>query len=274
MKFSRIALAVAAVSVMATSAFAGQAATPKALKEAESRNQLKVLKQFEGPSGLTGWVVTPGASANGAKPMIMFSTADGKTLITGMPVLVDEAGRNLSNEYTELHIPKPDFTAVWNDLMKAKTINTGKQGANPVFVFFDPNCIYCNFAYRAIDVYAKAGADIRWVPVGFLRPDSANKMAAIMTAKDPVAALREHEAKYKQGGIKPAEKVSPQLKAALDANAMLMQKAEVSGTPALFYKDKAGKVQVIGGMPRLSQLPEITGIAEQAIDDPELTRFK
>lgn len=272
MKFSRFAVA-AVVSALSFSAIAATA-TPKALKEAEARNQLKVLKQFEGPSGMTGWVVTPGNGNGGAKPMIMYSTADGKTLITGMPVLVDESGRNLSNEHTELHLPKPDFTAVWNELSKAKTINTGKQGANPVYVFFDPNCIYCNFAYRAMDVYAKAGADIRWVPVGFLRPDSANKMAAIMTAKDPVAALREHESKYKEGGIKPAEKVAPQIKATLDANALLMQKAEVSGTPAIFYKDKSGKVQVIGGMPRLSQLPEITGVAEQKVEDPELARFK
>lgn len=270
MKFSRFAVA-AIVGALSVSALA--ATPPKALKEAEARNQLKILKQFEGPSGLNGWVVTPGSGNNGAKPMIMFSTADGKTLITGMPVLVDESGRNLSNEYAEAHIPKPDYSALWGDLMKTKTINTGKQGSNPVFVFFDPNCIYCNFAYRALDVYAKAGADIRWVPVGFLRPDSAGKVVAIMTAKDPAAAMREHETKYKEGGIKPLDKVPPTLKAALDANAMLMQKAEISGTPAIFYK-KDGKVQVIGGMPKLSQLPEITGMAEQRIDDAELARFK
>lgn len=274
MKPSRIALVAAVVSAFSATAFAGAVATPKALKEAESRNQLKIVKQFEGPSGLNGWVVTPGSGGNGAKPMLMFSTADGKTLITGMPVLVDESGRNLSNEYTELHIPKPDYTALWGDLQKAKVIHTGKQGANPVYVFFDPNCIYCNFAYRALEGYAKAGADIRWVPVGFLRQDSAAKVAAIMGAKDPAAALREHEAKYKDGGVKAADKVPAALKAALDSNAALMQKAEVSGTPAIFYKDKAGKVQVVGGMPKLSQLPEITGLPEQAIDDPELARFK
>lgn len=294
MKFSRIVLAAGIAAALATSAFAGDTVTstlakapkatktvakeafntPKALKEAESRGQLKVVKQFEGPSGLTGWVVIPGA-APGAKPMIMYSTTDAKTLITGMPVLVDEFGRNLSNEYDNQHLPKPDYSAIWGDLGKAKSINTGKQGANPVYVFFDPNCIFCNYAYRALDAYAKAGADIRYIPVGILREDSLAKAAALLSAKDPAAALAEHEEKYKEGGIAALEKdkVPAALKAALESNAKLMQAAEVSGTPGIFYKDK-DKVQFIPGMPKLGQLPAITGISEQKVDDPELARFR
>lgn len=269
MSIRKLTVAVAAATIAMTAVAADK---PKALADAEAKNQLKVLKGFDGPSGLAGWVVTP--TAGPGKAMIMYSTADGKTMITGNPVvLIDEAGRNLTAEY-EAHLPKPDYTALYNDLQKVKTINTGKQGKNPVFVYIDPNCIYCNFAYRALEPYIKAGADIRWVPVGFLRPDSAAKAAAIMTAKNPAAALAQHEADYKKGGIKPVEKVSDDIQKQLAANAALMQKAEVSGTPAIFYKDKDGKVQLIGGMPRLGQLPEVTGLPEQKIDDPELARFK
>jgi thiol:disulfide interchange protein DsbG len=40
------------------------------------------------------------------------------------------------------------------------------------------------------------------------------------------------------------------------------------------WRDRKGKVQVKSGMPRLSELPSITGLAEQKINDPALAKFK
>jgi thiol:disulfide interchange protein DsbG len=48
----------------------------------------------------------------------------------------------------------------------------------------------------------------------------------------------------------------------------------VSGTPGLVWKDEKGRVQVKTGMPRLAQLPSITGLPAQKIDDPELKEFR
>jgi hypothetical protein len=42
----------------------------------------------------------------------------------------------------------------------------------------------------------------------------------------------------------------------------------------LVWKDKAGRIRVKLGMPRLSQLPAITGLPAQKIDDPELADFR
>jgi len=39
-------------------------------------------------------------------------------------------------------------------------------------------------------------------------------------------------------------------------------------------KDEKGRVRVKLGMPRLSQLPAITGLPAQKIDDPELREFR
>lgn len=262
-------IAAAICSLAASAAFA----TPKALEEGVRSGQLKILKQFEAVSGLTGWVIAPGQDAPGMKPLIMYTTADGKTLITGMPVLVDEAGRNLSTAYDDAHIPKPDFSATYEKLSTAKTVSIGTKGDNPVYVFYDANCIYCNFISKALDPYVAKGADIRHVPVAFLRPDSAGKAAAIVNAANPHAALQENTAKFRAGGIAPAE-VSPELRAALEANAALMSEIGASGTPAILYRDAKGEVKMIGGMPKLSQIPEIVRMDEIPNDDPELARFK
>jgi len=47
-----------------------------------------------------------------------------------------------------------------------------------------------------------------------------------------------------------------------------MERFGAPGTPALVWKDSAGKVRVKIGMPRLSQLPAITGLPAQKNDDP------
>jgi thiol:disulfide interchange protein DsbG len=44
--------------------------------------------------------------------------------------------------------------------------------------------------------------------------------------------------------------------------------------PLIVWKDQAGKIQLKGSMPRLSEIPKMTGLPQQDIDDPELAKFK
>jgi thiol:disulfide interchange protein DsbG len=98
-----------------------------------------------------------------------------------------------------------------------------------------------------------------------------------MQAKDRGAAMRENETGYRaksyDGGIAPV-KPSRALEAQLEANFDLMDRFGVCGTPGLAWKDEKGRVRVKTGMPRLSQLPAITGLPAQKIDDPELAEFR
>ena len=101
------------------------------------------------------------------------------------------------------------------------------------------------------------------------------RAAAVMLSRDRAAALRENEVGYRaetyDGGIAPAKNAPS---AQFEANTKLMERFGVPGTPALVWKDKAGKIRVKLGMPRLSQLPAITGLPAQKIDDPELAEFR
>jgi thiol:disulfide interchange protein DsbG len=146
-----------------------------------------------------------------------------------------------------------------------------------LYIFFDANCWYCRLTWKALQAYEKAGLQVRWVPVAYQKESSTTKAAAIMQAKDRVAAMRENETGYRansyDGGIVPV-KASKAMVAQLDANFELMDRFGVSGTPGLVWKDGKGRVQVRTGMPRLSQLPAITGLPEQKIDDPELKEFR
>jgi thiol:disulfide interchange protein DsbG len=171
-----------------------------------------------------------------------------------------------------------DLPALFSVLEKTDAVTEGATAPKRIlYVFFDANCWYCHLTWKALQAYAKAGLQVRWVPVAYQKESSTGRAAAIMQARDRAAAMRENETGYRaksyDGGIAPV-KASKALEAQLEANFELMDRFGVSGTPGLVWKDEKGRVQVKIGMPRLSQLPAITGLPAQKIDDPELAEFR
>lgn len=173
----------------------------------------------------------------------------------------------------------PERGAQFLELEKAEVVVEGaKEAQSVLYVFFDPNCFYCHLTWKALQPYEKVGLQVRWVPVAYQKPSSVGRAAAIMEAPDRAAALRENEVTYDRahfdGGIKPMDKPQAPITTQLQANTQLMRKFGVPATPVLVWKDSNGNVQLKPGVPRLSQLPGITGLPEQKVDDPELADFR
>lgn len=172
-----------------------------------------------------------------------------------------------------------DYAALYATLEKADAVVEGAtQPKRVLYVFWDANCWYCHLTWKALQPYEKAGLQVRWVPVAYQKDNSAALAAAVMGARDRVAALRENESRYRaksyDGGIQAAAKVPADLAIELEENLTLMGRFGMSGTPALVWKDEKGAVRTNLGLPRLSQLPAITGLPEQKIDDPELAKYR
>jgi hypothetical protein len=73
----------------------------------------------------------------------------------------------------------------------------GKNVKSTIYVFMDPNCIFCHYAWKAFQPYEAAGLQVHWIPMGFLKPDSAGKAAALLQAQDGPALMHELETQYK-----------------------------------------------------------------------------
>ncbi|HET7765024.1 MAG TPA: thioredoxin fold domain-containing protein [Burkholderiales bacterium] len=175
--------------------------------------------------------------------------------------------------------PRRDLAALYAILEKADAVVEGaRQPKRVLYVFWDANCYYCNLTWKALQYYEKAGLQVRWVPVAYQKDNSAALAAAVMGARDRVAALRENETRYRaksyDGGIKAAARVPADLAIELEENMTLMGRFGMSGTPALVWKDAGGGVQTHLGLPPLSKLPAITGLPEQKIDDPALAKYR
>ena len=215
-----------------------------------------VIKKIDAPEGMTGY-----AAKAGQRPVALYLTPDGKHVIIG--TLLDENGKNLSRApLMGIADVKPGLPKdAWQQLERSAWIADGPADApRTVYVITDPNCPYCHRFFESARPWVAAGrVQLRHIPVGVIRPSSPGKAAALLAAKNPTQAYREHERTYASGGIAPMNDVPAKLKDKIIANGALMKRLGIRGTPGIVYKNADGELQVFQGAARNKKLVEILG---------------
>lgn len=228
-------------------------ALPPAIQAVEARGA-EVVGSFDAPGGLKGYA----ARYNG-QGIALYLTPDGDHVLIGS--LLDASGQDLTNAPLEKLVYEPLSKEMWQRLESSSWIQDGSTEApRIVYVFSDPNCPFCNMFWKQARPWVEGGdVQLRHVMVGMLRPDSAGKSAALLAAKNPEAALNEHETAGKASKLKPTKDISPKLKEQLEANLTLMGEMGASATPAIYYLDQDGRLQQQQGAPRPDSLNAIMG---------------
>ena len=151
---------------------------------------------------------------------------------------------------------------------QATAIAEGK-GGRVVWIFFDPNCPYCHKLYERLRPWVgKDNLQFRWVPVGLLTPTSEGKAAALLQARDPLAALRRSENDFNLsaagpgGGIAPARHIAGKTRMDLQANLSLLQGENMTGVPLMVFRRKDGGAALFMGAPTPAQLAELLRAVE------------
>lgn len=108
-----------------------------------------------------------------------------------------------------------------------------QMSARTVYVFFDAQCAHCGALWNAAKPL-KSQVKFVWIPVGLLNPSSTSQGATLLAAKDPAAAMDEHETSFlaKQGGISAGTGLDAQ-KAAIAKNTALMSKFGLASVPSI-----------------------------------------
>lgn len=111
------------------------------------------------------------------------------------------------------------------------------MSARSVYVFFDAQCPHCGQLWYSAKPL-KSQAKFVWLPVRLLNDSSATQAAAILAAKDPVAAMDEHETSMMdhKGGIKAEGDVAAQL-AVVKKNTELFNKFGFNSVPAIVTRN-------------------------------------
>lgn len=195
------ALVIVTAILVATAA---QASSEVISDEARARLEPTLTKSggaltyFDGPGDMVGI----GVSFQNGKQMVVYATADGSTVFSGVAIDV-ETGQNLSNSDLQ-KLPPPDYSGLVDMVSNAKA-ETGREltiltegnpeSENRYFVFVDPKCPYCHKTYSAFLKLMADGNDlvVHYIPIGILGPDSENlaKEMIGMSSEDGLNLLRK-----------------------------------------------------------------------------------
>lgn len=263
-----VLLATATVCVAATptpaalkAAAAGVQDNYKKLVQQVTQGQIQVVKQFTGPGDLVGLVVV---SPQGQKAVI-YADKNAQYVIVGNVITADGQSRTASD--TEKYVNTEIAQKAWANAAKTAWILDGSANAKHViYAIGDPNCSACHKFYSDTRPYVDKGdLAIRWILVGFLRPSSPGMAMAIINAKDPGALLKQNESQFnsakEQGGIKPVDNPSADLKAKFNGNMKFMSDHQFTVTPVLIFQDNQGQAHtVMGAMPE-PQLKDLVNSA-------------
>ena len=246
--------------------FAADSATakqdlPQTLQSLSKKWGLTVLKRFDTEiPGITGFVV----KGRNGRSAVLYSYKD--VVLAGS--IYNAQGQNLAKKYAMANMPKPDYAAAVNELKQdAHLITEGKSGKPEIYVFADPNCIYCHKFWEQTRDWVKADkVQIHWVMVGFLKASSAGKAAAMMAAKDGAKAIADDEVNFnvqkEEGAIKPLDSVPDALNKALHDHEEMMARLQFNGTPSLIFKNTQGQWEGTGGLPKRADLAKLMGIQD------------
>ena len=148
------------------------------------------------------------------------------------------------------------------DINLATWIRDGKS-AHVIYVFFDPNCPYCHKVYEMLRPPVQRGeVELRWVVIGKLMETSVGKAASMLEAEDPTEALHRNERGFSQetgkfGGIEEEPLPREETIRQLNANHALLNRTGFDAVPALLFRTRDGKADIIRGAPPAAFLEKL-----------------
>lgn len=145
---------------------------------------------------------------------------------------------------------------------EAKGFTVGAMmAANPVYVFFDPQCPHCGRLWQA-SLPLQRQARFVWIPVSLLNASSGPQGATLLASSDPAKSMTEHETSMlANGGGISATKAPPDMLAAVKKNTELFNNLGLEGVPFLIAKNaRTGKTVTQGGEMGTAALAELIGV--------------
>jgi len=225
-----------------------------------TENQVTVVKTFPSVENLIGVVVKPANSSEG-QSSILYVDKDGKYIFSG--ALITPDGQNQTQADGKKYVGSKIAENAYKEVNKTAWIQDGNKDAkHMIYVVADPNCIFCHKFFQQTRSAVKNGdLSIRWIWVGFLKPDSKDLAQAILAAKDPIKAINTNENNFddkaEQGGLKPLKNPSKTVTKKFKQNMAFMNKYQFPGTPVILYKDQKGQAQASFGLPTKEELTDI-----------------
>lgn len=207
---------------------------------------------FDAPGGLTGYV-----GEYQGQGLTVYLTEDGEHALVGN--MLDTNGQDIGMQHIRRLIEEPRYGEAWDLIEQAEWFIEGSEDApNVVYTFTDPFCPFCRRMHESMKPYVDNGqVQVRHIMVGIIREASPAIASTIIGSDDPMAQLLEHMDTIDDGGIVMQGTAMRSGQRALRQHHEIMRELNLSATPATFYKDGNGVVQLVQGAPRPEQIQQM-----------------
>lgn len=254
-----VIIAVLATSLFFTTDLGDHPKAADALIKTITHNSVNIIHHFNGPGDLQGFIVQS-KDKSGAMG-ILYTDRRGKYIFDG--IILNAKGENLTRQAFMQFIAPKKAGDVMQVIDKTQWIAQGNNNApHKAYIVVDPNCIFCHQLFETLQPeIAKGNLAVRWIVVGFLKPSSPGKAMAILSAKDPLTALKTNEQQFntgeESGGITPIAQPTKSQKSMLLTNNDFVKKFQIFQTPVIFYKTAKGQARMQAGLPHETVLQAV-----------------
>ena len=136
------------------------------------------------------------------------------------------------------------------------------MAANPVYVFFDPQCPHCGRLWEA-SLPLQKKAKFVWIPVSLINASSGPQGAALLSSDDPGNSMTQHKTSMlaNQGGISASSGIKPEMEKAVRKNLLLFNSLGIEGVPFTIARNaKTGLTVTRGGEMNTAALADLIGV--------------
>lgn len=204
---------------------------------------VEVKAEFVAPGGLRGYI-----GRAGGRSMTFYLTPDGDHLIIGR--MMGVFGEDLSEQQIRQHLPENHLEFAWQALENAAWVAEGaKNPERVVYVFTDPNCSYCVTFQQNARPYLGERVQLRHVVVGMIQPASMARAVKILGSDQPLQMLGDSANRSAVERPRAGPPNATELRQKVESNNELMEQLGAFATPTVFYRDRAGIVRKIVGLP-------------------------
>lgn len=242
MKNMLIAGAFSVVSLVATAAEQAAPAYPAGLQTLVDDKIVEVMETRVVNDVMTAYVVSQPRGAT----QIIYGMKGMDDVLVG--TLLDKNGASIHEELKLLN-PSRDYSADEHALDDLATVTTNNAEGKPdFFVFYDANCGYCKKLYTTIRD-ENIDVAVHWAPVGLIGEGSWKVAVEWLESEDPAAFLEAIQERSLVAEItrKPDSEFDPGLRDRVDQNLKIARLFDVTGTPAVAWKRKDGKLMMLRG---------------------------
>ncbi|OOZ42109.1 DsbC family protein [Solemya elarraichensis gill symbiont] len=218
------------LSSLLTALLLGQVAMVSAAPASDAELQKQVEKILEKFDAKGAEFKIKDSSASGLREVVLgnevfFLTEDGKYIVLGNVLSIDEGMRNLA-EQTLGKIRKP----VLDTLSDEEMIIYGKEKAkHTLTVFTDVNCSFCQLFHKKMGEMTAADIRVKYVFLPVITPNSYENAKSVWCATDRNKALTEAKAGKK---LASATCDTP-----IDKHMEIGRELGISSTPMIFLAD-------------------------------------